>query len=118
MITAFIDLTIMENRATAELINIIRTIYISKDDKNEVDLQIKRLESEFVDCDARIDMYIRNYSKDLTRLIKVFNDIWKKIEQSRSSVTQSRESLKQCKILLQSKRDDVRSLYLIDWSYG
>ena len=104
----------MENRATAELINIIRTLFYNKSDIDERDRVIKRIESEFIDCDGRIDMYIRNSSKDLSRLIKVFNDVSRKIEHSRSAVAHSREALKQCKILLQSKRDDVRRL-LLEW---
>ena len=38
----------------------------------------------------------------------------RKIETSRANVLSSREALKQCKLLLQSKRDDVRRLWL-DW---
>lgn len=38
----------------------------------------------------------------------------RKIEISRANVSSSREALKQCKVLLQSKRDDVRRLWL-DW---
>jgi len=38
----------------------------------------------------------------------------RKIETSRSNVSSSRDALKQCKVLLQSKRDDVRRLWL-DW---
>jgi hypothetical protein len=104
----------MENRATAELINIIRTLFYNKSDVDERDRLIKRIETEFVDCDGRIDMYIRSSSKDLSRLIKVFNDVSRKIEHSRTAVANSREALKQCKILLQSKRDDVRRL-LLEW---
>lgn len=104
----------MENRATAELINIIRTLYYDKADIDERDRLIKRIETEFHECDQRIDMYIRSSSKDLSRLIKVFNDVSKKIENTRSGIAHSREALKQCRVLLQSKRDDVRRL-LLEW---
>lgn len=105
----------MENRATAELINIIRTLFYNKSDTNERDRLVKHVEKEFQECDKRIDMYIRNSSKDLSRLIKVFNDISNKIENSRHSIKQSREALKQCKNLLLTKRDDVRRLLIEYW---
>jgi hypothetical protein len=124
-----------KQKPTAELLNIIRGLFYEStghgrisigafgdsssankegervDERNNI---IARVDSQFNECDERIDKYIRNSSKDLTRLIKVFNDIAKKIEVSRGSVKQSRESLKQCKVLLQSKRDDVRRLWL-EW---
>lgn len=61
-----------------------------------------------------MDKYIRSSSTDLSRLIKLFNEMARKIEMSRANVLSSREALKQCKLLLQSKRDDVRRLWL-DW---
>ena len=101
-------------KPTAELINIIRELFYNSNGENteERDRIIKKVDIQFSECDARIDKYIRTSSKDLTRLIKVFNDIAKKIEQSRASVSQSRDSLKQCKLLLQSKRDDIHRLWL------
>ena len=104
----------MENRATAELINIIKTLYYDKTDIEKRDEVITRIEKDFIACDSNIDMYIRSSSKDLSKLIKVFNDVSKKIEHSRSAVAHSRGALQQCKILLQSKRDDVRRL-LLEW---
>ena len=110
-----------KQKPTAELINIIKELHYdsttggsSSGNTDERDKIIRRVDTQFSDCDARIDKYIRNSSKDLTRLIKVFNDIAKKIESSRASVKQSRDALKQCKVLLQSKRDDVRRLWL-EW---
>ncbi len=102
------------SRPTAELINIIKDLFYNSSGENtdERDRIIKKVDIQFNECDARIDKYIRHSSKDLTHLIKVFNDIAKKIEVSRSSVSNSRVQLKQCKVLLQSKRDDVRRLWL------
>ncbi|CAF1009301.1 unnamed protein product [Brachionus calyciflorus] len=104
------------SKPTAELINIIKELFYNSSSGNtdERDKIIKKVDVQYAECDARIDKYIRNSSKDLSRLIKVFNDIAKKIEASRSNVSHSREALKQCKILLQSKRDDVRRLWL-EW---
>jgi hypothetical protein len=104
------------DKPTAGLIDIIKSLYYNSNTGNtdERDKIIKNVEAQFSECDTRIDKYIRNSSKDLSRLIKVFNEIAKKIEVSRASISHSRESLKQCKILLQSKRDDVRRLWL-DW---
>ena len=101
-------------KPTAELINIIRELFYNSNGENteERDRIIKKVDLQFNECDARIDKYIRTSSKDLTRLIKVFNEIAKKIEQSRASVSHSRDALKQCKILLQSKRDDIHRLWL------
>jgi hypothetical protein len=112
-------------KPTAELINIIKDLYYNSTtgggsgggaggSTTERDNIISRVDKQFEECDGRIDKYIRNSSKDLTRLIKVFNDIARKIEASRGNVRQSREALKQCKVLLQSKRDDVRRLWL-EW---
>ena len=105
-----------QNRPTAELINIIKDLYYNSGGENtdERDRIIKKVEVQFNECDNRIDKYIRTSSKDLSRLIKVFNEIARKIENSREKVSQSREALKQCKVLLQSKRDDVRRLWL-EW---
>lgn len=80
----------------------------------ERDRIIKKVDYQFAECDSRIDKYIRTSSKDLSRLIKLFNEMARKIETSRANVTTSREALKQCKVSLQSKRDDVRRLWL-DW---
>ena len=104
------------SRPTAELINIIKQLFYNTSGENtqERDNIIKRVDSQYNECDGRIDKYIRESSKDLSRLIKVFNDIASKIEASRSNVSHSREALKQCKILLQSKRDEVRRLWL-EW---
>lgn len=104
------------SRATGELINIIKELFYNARDENtdERDRIIKKVDSQFVECDSRIDKYIRNSSKDLSHLIKLFNEIATKIELSRSNVNASREALKQCKVLLQSKRDDVRRLWL-EW---
>lgn len=104
------------DRPTAELINIIKDLFYNASGENteERDRIIKKVEHQFQECDANIDQYIRRSSKDLSRLIKVFNEIAKKIESSREKVSHSREALKQCKILLQSKRDDVRRLWL-EW---
>jgi hypothetical protein len=103
-------------RATGELINIIKELFYNTSGENteERDRIIKKVDIQFNECDSRIDKYIRNSSKDLSKLIKLFNEIAKKIEQSRANVSSSREALKQCKVLLQSKRDDVRRLWL-DW---
>lgn len=103
-------------RATGELINIIKELYYNASSENtdERDRIIKKVDSQFADCDTRIDKYIRTSSKDLSRLIKLFNEMARKIETSRANVTSSRDALKQCKVLLQSKRDDVRRLWL-DW---
>ena len=105
-----------QNRPTAELINIIKDLYYNSGGENtdERDRIIKKVEIQFNECDNRIDKYIRTSSKDLSRLIKVFNEIAKKIDNSREKVSHSREALKQCKVLLQSKRDDVRRLWL-EW---
>ena len=102
------------SRPTAELINIIKDLHYnaSSEHTDERDRIIKKVDKQFSDCDERIDKYIRYSSKDLTRLIKVFNEIAKKIEVSRAHVSNSRDQLKQCKVLLQSKRDDVRRLWL------
>lgn len=80
----------------------------------ERDRIIKKVDQQFAECDTRIDKYIRTSSKDLSRLIKLFNEMARKIETSRTNVSSSREALKQCKVLLQSKRDDVRRLWL-EW---
>lgn len=106
----------INSRPTAELINIIKQLFYNSSGENteERDKIIKKVDSQYTECDGRIDKYIRESSKDLSRLIKVFNEIASKIEASRSNVSQSREALKQCKILLQSKRDEVRRLWL-EW---
>lgn len=112
------DYGIIQAKPTAELIKIIKDLMYnsagSSGNTKERDQIIKKVEQDFANCDARIDQYIRNSSKDLSNLIKVFNEIAKKIENSREKVSTSREALKQCKILLQSKRDDVRRLWL-EW---
>ncbi len=111
------DYGLYQSKPTAELIKIIKDLKynsVGSENTKERDSIIKKVEQDFSSCDAKIDQYIRNSSKDLTNLIKVFNDIRKKIEMSREKVSGSREALKQCKILLQSKRDDVRRLWL-DW---
>ena len=100
------------DKPSARLINIIKDLYY--ENTKERDRIIKDVEQEFNECDQHIDQYIRKSSLDLSRLIKVFNEIAKKIEQSRSNVSNSRQALKQCKVLLQSKRDDVRRLWL-EW---
>ena len=104
------------DRPTAELINIIKDLFYNASGENteERDRIIKKVEHQFQECDANIDQYIRRSSKDLSHLIKVFNEIAKKIETSREKVSQSRVELKTCKVLLQSKRDDVRRLWL-EW---
>lgn len=104
-------------RPTTDIINIIRDLYHNSNGGGTSDEQnriIQKVDKEFESCDNRIDKYIRNSSKDLSNLIKVFNDIAKKIELSRANVSHSRDALKQCKILLQSKKDDVRRLWLDD----
>lgn len=112
-------------KPTAELINIIKDLFYNSTSSvggrggdggqtDERDAIIRRVDAQFNDCDARIDKYIRNSSQDLTGLIKVFNGVARKIEGSRTTVKNSREALKQCKVLLQSKRDDVRRLWL-EW---
>ncbi len=105
-----------DNRPTAELINIIKDLFYNASGENteERDRIIKKVETQFTECDTNIDQYIRRSAKDLSHLIRVFNEIAKKIENSREKVSQSRQALKQCKVLLQSKRDDVRRLWL-DW---
>ena len=104
------------DRPSAELINIIKDLFYNASGENteERDRIIKKVELQFTECDANIDQYIRRSSKDLSHLIKVFNEIAKKIENSREKVSHSRDALKQCKVLLQSKRDDVRRLWL-EW---
>ena len=111
------DYGIIQAKPTAELIKIIKDLIYNNagtGNTKERDNIIKKVEQDFASCDARIDQYIRNSSKDLSNLIKVFNEIAKKIENSRERVSISRDALKQCKILLQSKRDDVRRLWL-EW---
>jgi hypothetical protein len=115
------DYHLYQSKPTAELIKIIKDLIYnsaaassSSSDSKERDAIIKKVEQDFSACDSKIDGYIRASSKDLSNLIKVFNEIAKKIDASREKVSHNREALKQCKILLQSKRDDVRRLWL-DW---
>lgn len=70
------------HRPTAELINIIKELFYNSSGENteERDKIIKKVDIQYNECDARIDKYIRNSSKDLSRLIKVFNDIAKKLK--------------------------------------
>ena len=51
----------------------------SSSDSKERDAIIKKVEQDFSACDSKIDGYIRASSKDLSNLIKVFNEIAKKI---------------------------------------
>ena len=102
------------SRPTDELIKIIREVIDKSNGESteERDRIIRKVDDQFEQCDTRIDKYIRSSSKDLTKLIKVFNDIAKKIDVSRANVSNSREALRQCKSMLQSKRDDIRRLWL------
>ena len=79
------------DRPTAELINIIKDLFYNASGENteERDRIIKKVEHQFQECDANIDQYIRRSSQDLSRLIKVFKEIAKKIESSREKVITS-----------------------------
>uniref|UniRef100_A0A914EAN8 Exocyst complex component Sec8 n=1 Tax=Acrobeloides nanus TaxID=290746 RepID=A0A914EAN8_9BILA len=93
------------------LINVIRTLTtsVSEDQKN---LEKSRLERGYKESEQTIDTLLKAHEGDVSSCLDSFRKVSNQISASRQRIQNVKNSLQTCKALLQSRRDDLKKLWL------
>lgn len=90
------------------LLRVVKSLTSSGDNFKEREHEKKHLEYEFNEQDKKLNRLVEDRHESLNATLQSFTRIASRVKESRDKVKNLKETLKQCKNLLQCKRDDLR----------
>lgn len=97
--------------STALLMSVIRSI--SKSETNEHrDKEKAKLEREYKRSDQKLDELIASHHESLSAVIQAFGKVSSRLTASREKIKLVKESLGNCKLLLNCRREELKRLWL------
>lgn len=97
--------------STGLLMSVIRALSASQNNADR-DREKAKLEKEFKRSDQRLDDLVAAHHEDLTLTMQVFSRISNRVNVSREQIQSIKEKLKNCKMLLHCKREELKKLWL------
>ncbi|WKX92739.1 hypothetical protein Q1695_010626 [Nippostrongylus brasiliensis] len=97
--------------STGLLINVIRSL-TSSVSEDQRELEKSRLQKGFQESEALIDKLVKSHQKDVEECLDSFRDVSTRISACRERIHNVRNALHTCKTHLQSRRDDLKKLWL------
>ena len=92
------------------LLNAIRRLIIINDEEDRKDEQVK-LERQLKETDLELQEKVTENFDKLRSVLVTFNSVDEKVRVSQTKVATLRNNLRDCKILLRCKRDDLQRLW-------
>ena len=92
------------------LLNAIRRLILINDEEDRKDEQVK-LERQLKETDLELQEVVTQNFDRLRSVLETFNSVDEKVRVSQAKVATLRNNLRDCKILLRCKRDDLQRLW-------
>ncbi|EEZ97195.1 Exocyst complex component 4-like Protein [Tribolium castaneum] len=98
------------------LMSVIRTLSSSETNEQR-DKEKSKLETEYKNCDRKLDELVSKHESDLAKVMQQFAAISQIVSDNRLKIAKVKEHLQDCKRKLRCRRDELRNLWLEGLEY-
>ncbi|KAJ3640807.1 hypothetical protein Zmor_027347 [Zophobas morio] len=98
------------------LMSVIRTLSASETNEQR-DKEKSKLETEYKNCDKKLDELVSKHEEDLSKVMQLFATISQIVSDNRQKIAKVKDNLNDCKKKLRCRRDELRNLWLEGLEY-
>lgn len=96
--------------------SVIRTLSASETNEQR-DKEKSKLETEYKNCDKKLDELVSKHEEDLSKVMHLFANISQVVGDNRAKIAKVKENLQDCKKKLRCRRDELTNLWLEGLEY-
>lgn len=96
--------------------SVIRTLSASETNEQR-DKEKSKLETEYKNCDKKLDELVSKHEEDLSKVMHLFANISQVVVDNRAKIAKVKENLQDCKKKLRCRRDELTNLWLEGLEY-